>query len=200
MFELNPSSMQVVFEGDRLPIECRTLLYTDEPMNVTWTLETSPNQTAPHNSTTTFTELTLGRVRSTWLLLNPLEGHHSGNWKCEVSTIRGNLSRNVRVVVLTAETPYCKSDMVVGNKGSFHWPRTVAGAVQSQPCIRGKLVGRRFGDIPVKSATRECDGNGQWKEMDVSRCGYISETTQFLEHFAKVASHTALFNYFLIFM
>lgn len=188
--------MQVVFEGDRLPIECRTLVYNDEPMNVTWILETSANRPASHNSTTTFTELTLGRVRSTWLLLNPLEGHHSGNWKCEVTTIRGNLSKNVRVLVLTAETPYCRTDTVAGNKGSYHWPKTVAGALQSLPCVRGKSVSRRFGDVPVKSATRECDGNGQWRDMDAGRCGYISETTQFLEHFAKVASYSFVEFYF----
>lgn len=51
----------------------------------------------------------------------------SGEWECSVSTVRGNTSKKVEIVVLETSASYCPAERVTNNRGDF---RLAASALQ----------------------------------------------------------------------
>lgn len=52
----------------------------------------------------------------------------SGEWECSVSTIQGNASKKVEIVVLETSASYCPAERVANNRGDFRF---------AQLCSRG---------------------------------------------------------------
>lgn len=60
-------------------------------------------------STPACSELTLSHI-GVWA---------SGEWECSVSTVQGNASRKVEIVVLETSASYCPAERVANNRGDF---------------------------------------------------------------------------------
>lgn len=43
----------------------------------------------------------------------------SGEWECSVSTVQGNTSKKVEIVVLETSASYCPAERVTNNRGDF---------------------------------------------------------------------------------
>ena len=181
VFELVPATNQVVFEGDKLPFRCRAT-HVEKEMKIDWIHE--ENKIVSNRSLGYFIHIeTLPDVTlKTSLVLEHLSVQHSGIWKCLVQSSAGNVSKSVTVVVLSQDMKYCPATATNGNKGSYYWPKTLAGVVRSLPCS----VGDYGKSSEEENAYHSCDERGSWIELDTSNCPYHSEVTRILEQTLSV--------------
>ncbi|KAK6468476.1 adhesion G protein-coupled receptor A2-like [Huso huso] len=181
---LLPSLRQVVFQGDRLPLQCTAALL-DNSTSVRWrhnghSVTSDPEagvwleDSVLHDCTLVTSELILSSVRVA----------ANGKWECVVSTERGNVSRSVEVVVLESSTSYCVAERVTNNRGDFRWPRTLAGITAFQPCLQYPFGSTSTnGGASEKRALRHCNREGRWEEGDYGQCLYTSDITRGLYTF-----------------
>uniref|UniRef100_A0A3P8VP84 Adhesion G protein-coupled receptor A1 n=1 Tax=Cynoglossus semilaevis TaxID=244447 RepID=A0A3P8VP84_CYNSE len=188
VLQLIPSQRQLVFRGDRLPLQC-TASYVDPSLELHWR----------HNGRTVTTQDDRGvYVEETLLhdcclltsevILSNIDVTVTGIWECLVTSYRGNTSQQMEIVVLETSALYCPTDRVNNNKGDFRWPKTLAGILAFLPCAPAT-----FGSAPhpsgrasnpsrqrEKKAWRHCDRTGRWAEEDYTQCPYASELTRVL--------------------
>ncbi|XP_073474336.1 adhesion G protein-coupled receptor A2 [Aquarana catesbeiana] len=180
--QLIPSLRQVVFQGDRIPIQC-TASYLGNGSQIIWyhngkQVEEDDEQgiilekTIVHDCTFITSALILSNI-----LLSA-----NGEWECSVSTEYGNVSKKVELVVLETSASYCPSDRVTNNRGEFRWPRTLAGITAYQPCLQYPFTTISNNGIGQK-ASRRCDRSGHWEEGDYSNCLYTNDLTRILYTF-----------------
>uniref|UniRef100_A0A8C7F5T6 Adhesion G protein-coupled receptor A1 n=1 Tax=Oncorhynchus kisutch TaxID=8019 RepID=A0A8C7F5T6_ONCKI len=199
LFQLIPSQRQVVFRGDRLPLQC-TVSYLDPSVKLRW----RHNGRAIHSNEGrgVYVEETLVHdccLLTSEVILSNIDHSLSGNWECQVTSSRGNRSREMEIVVLETSAPYCSADRVSGNKGDFRWPKTLAGFLAFLPCAPST-----FGSAPhpsgasshhptqrEKKAWRRCDPVGQWAEDDYTQCPYASEVTRVLHELTQMTINTS---------
>lgn len=74
---------------------------------VAWPLSTSSSQPCPPACS----ELTLSHIGV----------GASGEWECSVSTVQGNASKKVEIVVLEISASYCPAERVANNRGDFRF-------------------------------------------------------------------------------
>lgn len=55
------------------------------------------------------------------LILSNVDAYVSGNWRCHVTSSRGNSSIGMEIVVLETSAVYCSAERVIGNRGDFRW-------------------------------------------------------------------------------
>ena len=184
LFELMPSTSQVVFEGDRFPLECR-VAESQVDMNVTWIHDSETVRTDRDRGFLLQTRRLPGRTRITTLVIERLSAESdSGNWTCHVETTLGTSQLSVDIVVLSRKTVYCPPEVTDSNRGQYVWPSTIAGMEQTTPCIAGGAPD--LDKSVVVAARRKCDAAGNWNDVDVSQCRYTSRTTQTLEDYLLV--------------
>uniref|UniRef100_A0A673XP12 Adhesion G protein-coupled receptor A1 n=1 Tax=Salmo trutta TaxID=8032 RepID=A0A673XP12_SALTR len=199
LFQLIPSQRQVVFRGDRLPLQC-TVSYLDPSVKLRW----RHNGHAIHSNEGrgVYVEETLVHdccLLTSEVILSNIDHNLSGNWECQVTSSRGNRSRQMEIVVLETSAPYCSADRVSNNKGDFRWPKTLAGLLAFLPCAPST-----FGSAPhpsgasshhptqrEKKAWRRCDRAGQWAEDDYTQCPYASEVTRVLHELTQMTINTS---------
>ncbi|XP_034754238.1 adhesion G protein-coupled receptor A3 [Etheostoma cragini] len=198
LFQLIPSQRQVVFRGDRLPLQC-TASYLDPSVELRWR----------HNGHSAITQEDRGvYVEETLLhdcclltsevILSNIDVGTAGIWECLVTSSRGNTSQQMEIVVLETSAPYCPADRVTNNKGDFRWPKTLAGILAFLPCAPAT-----FGSVPhpsgsaphpssqkEKKAWRSCDRAGRWAEEDYTQCPYASELTRVLHELTQITINT----------
>ncbi|AWP14383.1 putative G-protein coupled receptor 123 [Scophthalmus maximus] len=198
LFQLIPSQRQLVFRGDRLPLQC-TASYVDPSLELRWR----------HNGHTVTTQEDRGvDVEDTLLhdcclltsevVLSNIDVGIAGIWECLVTSSRGNASQQMEIVVLETSAPYCPTDRVTNNKGDFRWPKTLAGILAFLPCAPAT-----FGSAPhpsggapspagqrEKKAWRRCDRAGRWAEEDYTQCPYASELTRVLHELTQITINT----------
>ncbi|XP_019942969.2 LOW QUALITY PROTEIN: adhesion G protein-coupled receptor A3 [Paralichthys olivaceus] len=198
LFQLIPSQRQLVFRGDRLPLQC-TASYVDPSVELRWR----------HNGHTVTTQEDRGvYVEKTLLhdcclltsevVLSNIDVGIAGIWECMVTSSRGNTSQQMEIVVLETSAPYCPTDRVTNNKGDFRWPKTLAGILVFLPCAPAT-----FGSAPhpsggapspssqrEKKAWRRCDRAGRWAEEDYNQCPYASELTRVLHELTQITINT----------
>ncbi|XP_045106048.1 adhesion G protein-coupled receptor A3-like isoform X1 [Portunus trituberculatus] len=150
--ELEPELDQVVFAGDSLRLRCR-VTSAQEGHQVWWAKgETHllPRQPSLHNHTSATVTGYLDQhqqrggavVRNTYLPeaieslveIDELNGTHSGDWSCLVQGQKGNHTRTVSIYVIAHDTKYCPMNATSDNRGSYVWPRTVAGVRVELAC------------------------------------------------------------------
>lgn len=177
MFDLQPSTNQIVFEGDKLPFECRAFK-SDEHSEMFWIREgkrLSTNRTAGiflHEMYIHDRQIMITR-----LVIEKLAKSHQGIWECQVTTPRGNVSESVNVVVIPSNALYCSRERVRTPKGMYLWKKTVTGIQVEQLCNFGR---NQF-------ATYFCNEYGHWQDLDVSKCDYVIELTRKLSNLATVS-------------
>ncbi|XP_036402670.1 adhesion G protein-coupled receptor A3 [Megalops cyprinoides] len=188
LFQLIPSQRQVVFRGDRLPLQC-TASYLDPSISLQWS----------HNGHIVSTQEESGVLVedsiihdcclvTSELILSNIDVGVSGNWACLVTSSRGNSSRSMEIVVLETSAPYCPAERVTNNKGDFRWPRTLAGILAFLPCMPQPFGTASHPSGPrEKKAWRRCDRAGRWAEEDYTQCPYASEVTRALHQLSQTA-------------
>nr|XP_020454994.1 adhesion G protein-coupled receptor A1 isoform X3 [Monopterus albus] len=198
LFQLIPSQRQLVFRGDRLPLQC-TASYVDASVELWWR----------HNSQVVTTQEDQGvYVEETLLhdcclltseiILSNIDVGIAGIWECLVTSSRGNTSQQMEIVVVETLALYCPADRVTNNKGDFRWPKTLAGILAFLPCAPAT-----FGSAPhpsgrapqpsnqrEKKAWRRCDRTGRWAEEDYTQCPYVSELTRVLHRLTQITINT----------
>lgn len=111
----------------------------------------------------------------------------SGEWECSVSTVQGNASQKVEIVVLETSASYCPAERVANNRGDFRWPRTLAGITAYQSCLQYPFTSVPLsGGAPGTRASRRCDRAGRWEPGDYSHCLYTNDITRVLYTFVLV--------------
>ncbi|XP_023697527.1 adhesion G protein-coupled receptor A3 isoform X2 [Paramormyrops kingsleyae] len=183
LFQLIPSQRQLVFPGDRLPLQC-TASYLDSSVTLQWSHNRQVVHTQEENGI--FIEESIIHdccLITSELILSNIDMGASGDWACLVTSIRGNSSRSMEIVVLETSTLYCPAERVTNNKGQFRWLKTLAGVLAFQPCKSYKQNPTSRG----KKAWRRCDRAGNWAEEDYSQCPYTSEVTRVLHELSQMA-------------
>lgn len=183
LFELTPATSQVVFQGDKLPFVCRASVI-DSSTRMVWVREDQPvltNKTAGIFVHTRYSPDRTVMINS--LVLERLAVKDSGIWQCRVQTHRGNVSKTVNIVVISANTLYCRRKVTRTNKGTFTWPKTVAGVTAVALCETGRASGYIAPSPP--RAYHTCSSEGGWEDLTVDQCQYESEVTRVLEQYAK---------------
>ncbi|XP_004383454.1 adhesion G protein-coupled receptor A2 [Trichechus manatus latirostris] len=181
---LIPSLRQVVFQGDRLPFQC-SASYLGNDTHIHWYHNRAPvegdeqagvllGESLIHDCTFITSELTLSHI-GLWA---------SGEWECSVSTVQGNASKKVEIVVLETSASYCPAERVANNRGDFRWPRTLAGITAYQSCLQYPFTSVPLsGGAPGTRASRRCDRAGRWEPGDYSHCLYTNDITRVLYTF-----------------
>ncbi|XP_036859640.2 adhesion G protein-coupled receptor A2 isoform X2 [Manis javanica] len=181
---LIPSLRQVVFQGDRLPFQC-SASYLGNDTRIRWYHDRTPvegdeqagvllAESLIHDCTFITSELTLSHI-GVWA---------SGEWECSVSTVQGNASQKVEIVVLETSASYCPAERVANNRGDFRWPRTLAGITAYQSCLQYPFTSVPLsGGAPGTRASRRCDRAGRWEPGDYSHCLYTNDITRVLYTF-----------------
>ncbi|XP_063730556.1 adhesion G protein-coupled receptor A3 [Eleginops maclovinus] len=198
LFQLIPSQRQVVFRGDRLPLQC-TASYLDPSVELRW--RHNRRMVTTHEDRGVYVEDTLIHdccLITSEVILSNIELGLGGIWECLVTSSRGNTSLQMEIVVLETSAPYCPTDRVTNNKGDFRWPKTLAGILTFLPCAPAT-----FGSAPHpsgsiahpssqkgKKAWRSCDRNGRWGEEDYTQCPYASELTRVLHELTQITVNT----------
>ncbi|XP_068184271.1 adhesion G protein-coupled receptor A3 isoform X2 [Antennarius striatus] len=187
LFQLIPSQRQLVFHGDRLPLQC-TASYLDQSMELWWRHNGQGVTTQEDGGV--FVEETLLHdccLLTSEVILSNIDVGITGVWECLVTSSRGNTSQQMQIVVLEASAQYCPADRVTNNKGDFRWPKTLGGLLAFLPCAPASP-----GSAPrppsqrEKKAWRRCDGAGQWAEDDYTQCPYTSEVTRVLHDLTQI--------------
>ncbi|KAM3606458.1 uncharacterized protein V6R79_016895 [Siganus canaliculatus] len=198
LFQLIPSQRQLVFRGDRLPLQC-TASYLDQSLELRW--RHNGHVVSTQEDRAIYVEETLLHdccLLTSEVILSNIDVGIAGIWECLVTSSRGNASQQMEIVVLETSTPYCLAERVTNNKGDFRWPKTIADDLAFLPCAPAA-----FGSAPhppgsaphpsgqrVKKAWRRCDRSGRWAEEDYTQCPYASELTRVLHELTQKTINT----------
>uniref|UniRef100_A0A672HH52 Adhesion G protein-coupled receptor A1 n=1 Tax=Salarias fasciatus TaxID=181472 RepID=A0A672HH52_SALFA len=179
LFQLIPSQRQLVFRGDRLPLQC-TASRLDSSVELRW--RHNGHVVTTQEDRGIYVEETLLHdccLLTSEVVLSNIDVAVAGVWECLVTSSRGNASQHMEIVVVETSAPYCPADRVTNNKGDFRWPKTLAGILAFQPCAPATLA-------PEKKAWRSCDRTGRWAEEDYTQCPYASESTRVLHELTQI--------------
>ncbi|XP_019737740.1 adhesion G protein-coupled receptor A3 isoform X4 [Hippocampus comes] len=198
LFHLIPSQRQLVFQGDRLPLQC-TVTYLDPSVELRW--HHNGNTVSTQEDRGVYVEETLLHdccLLTSEVILANIDVGLAGTWECLMTSSRGNSSRQMEIVVLEMSAPYCPADRVTNNKGEFRWPKTLAGILVFLPCAPSTFgsaphpLGNtpQFSSHKEKKAWRRCDRTGRWAEEDYTQCPYASEFTRVLHELTQITVNT----------
>nr|XP_005999896.1 PREDICTED: G-protein coupled receptor 124-like [Latimeria chalumnae] len=191
LFQLIPSQKQVVFPGDRLPFQC-TATYIDNTTQVQWYHNGQLMKTKEEDGI--FLEDNVIHdccLITSELILSNIDASASGDWECVVNTFHGSTTKKVEIVVLETSATYCPAERVMNNKGDFRWPKTLAGIMVYQPCMRYPFGSILYSNgLEERQAWRKCDRNGNWAEDNYSACSYSNEVTRVLHTFSQMSINT----------
>uniref|UniRef100_A0A8D0CUX7 Adhesion G protein-coupled receptor A1 n=1 Tax=Sander lucioperca TaxID=283035 RepID=A0A8D0CUX7_SANLU len=198
LFQLIPSQRQLVFRGDRLPLQC-TASYLDPSVELRW--RHNGHSVTTQEDRGVYVEETLLHdccLLTSEVILSNIDVGTAGIWECLVTSSRGNTSQQMEIVVLETSAPYCPADRVTNNKGDFRWPKTLAGILSFLPCAPATFgsAPHPFGSAPhpssqkEKKAWRSCDRAGRWAEEDYTQCPYASELTRVLHELTQITINT----------
>ncbi|XP_067657299.1 adhesion G protein-coupled receptor A3-like [Haliotis asinina] len=186
-FVISPQESQIVFEGDKLPFNCRaSFIHADT--HIAWIRKGVAVETNKSAGVFVVTSKTPDDTIITHTLaLNNLQKSHSGVWSCQVSTPQGKVSRDVSITVIKDPEKNCPHIHKITNKGNYTWHETIAGVTVKKPC---KVGGKN------DFATYYCDEYGYWKYLNISQCDYVSDRTRMLHRLAQEEINaTTVFEY-----
>ncbi|XP_029305333.1 adhesion G protein-coupled receptor A3 [Cottoperca gobio] len=198
LFQLIPSQRQLVFHGDRLPLQC-TASYLDSSVELRWhhnrRIVTTQEDRGVYVEETLLHDCCL---LTSEVILSNIDVGIAGIWECLVTSSRGNTSQQMEIVVLETSAPYCPTDRVTNNKGDFRWPKTLAGILAFLPCAPATFGSAHHpsgsshhpSSQREKKAWRSCDRAGHWAEEDYTQCPYASEVTRVLHELTQITINT----------
>ncbi|KAL7302319.1 hypothetical protein TKK_0004982 [Trichogramma kaykai] len=193
--EIVPDQNQVVFAGDAVSFKCRAPSITnDRYARLYWLWYSNITSDVVdlelyNDPRVKFNDILIenrylddsGMVSSV-LNIDPVKESHIGQWNCFLISTYGNISRAINVIVISNNTQYCPLSVTRSNKGVYAWPRTVLGWKVELDCEgNGVSIG-----LPAPKATYECNNKGEWVNLNMEQCPYVSATTKILEQFSTV--------------
>ncbi|XP_035387320.1 adhesion G protein-coupled receptor A3 [Electrophorus electricus] len=185
LLQLIPSRRQLVFRGDRLAVQC-TASYLDTSVTLGWSHERravrARHRVGVHVEESVVHDCCL---ITSELILSSVDAGVSGNWRCHVTSSRGNSSIGMEIVVLETSAVHCSAERVTSNKGDFRWPKTLAGIMAFLPCAA------QSSSPHEKRAWRRCDKLGQWAEEDYNQCPYTNKFTRVLYELTQTPVNTS---------
>ncbi|XP_063435452.1 adhesion G protein-coupled receptor A3-like [Mytilus trossulus] len=165
LFEISPSTSQVVFEGDKLPFECRASVI-DRNTKMVWIRKEEIVETNRKKGIIVHTSNSRDQsIMIHHLVLEELSKNDSGIWQCRVTSPQGNVTNNISIVVMPTTAKFCPSFTTTTNKGVYKWPKTVAGVHSELACKIGV----------DKLASHFCSPAGLWENLNVEACEYTDE-------------------------
>lgn len=181
LFEISPSTSQVVFEGDKLPFECRASVI-DRNTKMVWIRKEEIVETNRKKGIIVHTSESRDQsIMIHHLVLEELSKNDSGIWQCRVTSPQGNVTNNISIVVMPTTAKFCPSFTTTTNKGVYKWPKTVAGVHSELACKIGVN----------KLASHFCSPAGLWENLNVEACEYTDEKLRGL----KSSGQKVLFSY-----
>ncbi|XP_043685451.1 adhesion G protein-coupled receptor A3 isoform X2 [Vespula pensylvanica] len=194
--ELRPIQNQIVFAGDSITLKCRAPSIIDDKnarLNWLWYPNTTteifdldiykdPQSSLPNIKIENRYLSDSGIVDSS-LSIVPVKDEHNGQWNCFLTSMNGNRSKEISVIVISEQTRYCPLAVTRNNKGIYTWPRTVVGWKAELPC-EGNLLSNLM-QVSLR-ATYHCNASGFWEDLNTDMCPFVSHTTKVLEQFSKV--------------
>ena len=203
VFKISPSTRQIVFEDDELPINCSVSIGSKDTKLV-WFHDNKPvfNATNQRDSSTTESQHPLAAkfdrifetvvenrgIMTSMVVISQLKHEDTGKWECREENSQQKISRlSVDVMVLENSAIYCTKGVTRSNKGTFSWPKTVAGFSHPQfaVCPFGKSA-EYSSNAGVAMATRTCSYTGKWSQVDDSACEFESHFSRELSQLAQV--------------
>ncbi|KAL4232013.1 hypothetical protein ACF0H5_009591 [Mactra antiquata] len=184
LFEIKPGTSQIVFEGDKIPFDCRASII-DPNTKMFWLRHGSVVETNRSQGIFVLTRKSMDNtVMIHTLVLENLKSTRAGDWMCLVSTPQGNDTKTVSLVVIDSDAPQCEKNMTRTNKGVYIWKSTVAGVTKKLPC--------KHGDGFIY---HHCDKQGRWSILNHTACDFTNNLTRQLNVLAadsntsKILSH-----------
>ncbi|KAK7468009.1 hypothetical protein BaRGS_00036753, partial [Batillaria attramentaria] len=178
VFEIKPSQSQVVFEGDKLPFECRASVVHTKT-HIAWVREAGKLVVTNNKTAGIFVHTSMSPDKTIIiqsLVVENLDKSHEGVWSCQVTTPQGQVTKHVEVEVLNYVGLSCPSTVQVTPKGKYEFEEMLAGVKAKMPCeVGGK----------DKYVTYQCDMQGNWRDLNTSSCGFTSDLTRNLEKLAQ---------------
>ncbi|KAF3842482.1 hypothetical protein F7725_024433 [Dissostichus mawsoni] len=161
LFQLIPSQRQVVFRGDRLPLQC-TASYLDPSVELRW--RHNRRMVTTHEDRGIYVEDTLIHdccLITSEVILSNIELGIGGTWECLVAK---DFSWHPCLLALRS----CHLWLGPPPSGSAAHPSSQRG----------------------KKAWRSCDQSGRWAEEDYTQCPYASELTRVLHKLTQITVNT----------
>ncbi|XP_052121111.1 adhesion G protein-coupled receptor A3 [Frankliniella occidentalis] len=181
LLKIQPKQDQIVFEGDRLQLQCHALLTGLDNPTISWSWGMQDPSLAFQDVHLENVNVSDNGTFQSSLIIDHLTSNHSGQWNCLLVSGQANHSRTVSVIVISQKTVYCPQTVTRSNKGTYVWPQTVVGFSAELPC---EAIG--FNSFHKHSAFYECSSEGRWQSLNTSLCPYASETTRLLQDFSKM--------------
>jgi hypothetical protein len=148
--QINPQQSQIVYENKQFILNCSS------NSKHYWTLNKKfyPSTiTSPFYST---------------IIIHHLQINHSGIWTCH----NVNFNRSISLTVLkNSSNHFCQSIQMNTPKGYFYWPRTLINKKIEKKCPFGPAAWLSNSNKYAR-AWYTCSSNGQWKNFDISQCGF----------------------------
>ena len=190
LFRLIPKKSQVVFEGDKLPFECRAAVGGDQSLRMFWVRKNVEVKEDPEAGIIIHEDRSPDRFITIRLVIQHLNIGHNGIWTCRVVTDKGHEDKSVNIIVLSKDTKFCPPLTTVTNRGTYRWPKTVSNIPISLPCSKKtyELNGRD------RKAYHRCSKEGKWEKLNVSECQFSNEVTRVLKQYYEnlVRFHTTI--------
>ncbi|XP_063712908.1 adhesion G protein-coupled receptor A3-like isoform X3 [Symsagittifera roscoffensis] len=174
-------STQLLFEQDSMVLNCSVTLPSD--YEVVWShkdsiigrfkvrerlgLDITVKDLAPNGVVTLFS-----------VAIEKLDESHAGEWSCLIKSESNDSlflpAKTVSIEIIKPGAVFCPTLEEETTKGSFNWPKTVAGHQQTLTCPFGRS--EVFAREP--SAYKMCSENGTWQFSDFSTCQFRSELSK----------------------
>jgi len=148
--QINPQQSQIVYENQQFILNCSS------NSKHFWTLNKN------------FYPSTIISPSYSTIIIHNLQINHSGIWTCHNT----NVNRSISLTVLkNLSNHFCKSIQLNTSKGYFYWPRTLINKKIEKKCPFGSAAWLSSSNEYAR-AWYTCSSNGQWKNFDISQCGY----------------------------
>ena len=122
------------------------------------------------------------------IILHHSQINHSGIWTCQNS----HFNHSVFLTILTNSSNYfCQSIQMNTSKGYFYWPRTSMNKRIESICPYGSAAWLGNSNEYAR-AWYTCSSNGQWKNFDISQCGYQTNISRIFDSFILDEEHLLL--------
>jgi len=148
--QIDPQQSQIVYENQQFILNCSS------NSKHFWTLNKN------------FYPSTITSPSYSTIIIHRLQINHSGIWTCHNT----NFNRSISLTVLkNSSNHFCQSIQMNTSKGYFYWPRTLINKKIEKKCPFGSAAWLSSSNEYAR-AWYTCSSNGQWKNFDISQCGY----------------------------
>ncbi|KAH9513291.1 Adhesion G protein-coupled receptor A2, partial [Bulinus truncatus] len=157
IFEIRPSQSQLVFIGDKLPLECHVSVNLQDKINISWyrggQIVTTNKSLGIYVHTSHSHDQT---ITNHSLIVDSLDPSHAGDWSCIVSSDKGNLTKMADIVagdftsvangINKALAMIGDSKEVMDSFDGFYWTQTHDKFTSSSKAAR--CIGDNVSNLP----------------------------------------------------